>query len=407
VSYKGKGRLGDLFTNRREKGYPGLPTLSVTLNDGLVNREDLVRRQDTNLEPEEHLLVKPGDIAYNMMRMWQGAFGLADREGLVSPAYVVLKPKDGINPLYVSYLFETRRMAYLFWAYSYGLTEDRLRLYFDDFRRIPATLPSFDKQTTYVEALEAWDKAIMVARRLAEAATATRRALIRELASGVRRVGSFREPWKECRLGDICSFSRGYTYGSDTYANSITRNAFLTLKSVAKGGGFNSRGLKFITNKVDERFSARPGDLLCAVTDVTRDAPVVGAPLLIPEDLRDYDQVCFSMDLVKLTVSTDISNAFLYFLLQIPDIRRRARALASGSTVLHLDLQGYKKVKVRIPEQLAEQEKIARILLLAETSERQAIEYLAGLQKERLALLQSLCAPRAASASLESKGDMG
>ena len=74
MTYSGNRRLGDLFSSRREKGRPGLPTLSVTLNDGLVNREDLDRKQETNLAPEEHLLVKPGDIAYNMMRMWQGAF---------------------------------------------------------------------------------------------------------------------------------------------------------------------------------------------------------------------------------------------------------------------------------------------------------------------------------------------
>ncbi len=54
-------RLGDLFESRREKGRAGLPLLSVTMNDGLVDRDDLERRQDTSLSPEEHLLVKPGD----------------------------------------------------------------------------------------------------------------------------------------------------------------------------------------------------------------------------------------------------------------------------------------------------------------------------------------------------------
>lgn len=397
MTYTGNRHLGDFFTSRRERGRPGLPTLSVTLNDGLVNREDLARKQDTNLTPEDHLLVKPGDVAYNMMRMWQGAFGLADREGLVSPAYVVLKPREGINSKYVSYLFETRRMAYLFWAYSYGLTEDRLRLYFDDFRHIPATLPSFEKQTTYVEAIATWDKALVVAKRLLEVTTIIRKTLVSELASGIRRMDSFSEPWRECRLGDICSFSRGYTYESETYADSISTNAFLTLKSIEKGGGFNSRGLKFLTNKVDERFSVKQGDLLCAITDVTRDAPVVGAPLLITEDLDAYDQVYFSMDLIKLSVSSDVQNAFLYFLLQTPEIRRRVRSLASGSTVLHLDLHGFKKVKISIPKQLDEQNQIVRTLLMAESSEKLIKRNLTVLQAERQALLQSLCATRSPS----------
>ena len=100
--------MGDLFESRRERGRPGLPLLSVTMNDGLVDREDLDRKQDSALAPEEHLLVKPGDIAYNMMRMWQGAFGLAHKEGLVSPAYVVLQPKQHTFPGYFARLFRTR-----------------------------------------------------------------------------------------------------------------------------------------------------------------------------------------------------------------------------------------------------------------------------------------------------------
>src|SRR5438309_10076626 len=100
-------KLGHLFQNRRSRGEAGLPTLSVTLNGGLVRRDSLDRKMDTNLTPEEHLLVRKGDIAYNMMRMWQGASGLADHDALISPAYVVLEATEGIDPLFASYFFKT------------------------------------------------------------------------------------------------------------------------------------------------------------------------------------------------------------------------------------------------------------------------------------------------------------
>src|SRR5437870_12603788 len=95
--------FGALFKNRRERGAAGLPTLSVTLDRGLVLRDSLDRKTETNLSPHEHLLVRKGDIAYNMMRMWQGASGLAGFDALVSPAYGVLQPKSGIDPLFASY----------------------------------------------------------------------------------------------------------------------------------------------------------------------------------------------------------------------------------------------------------------------------------------------------------------
>jgi len=115
---------------------------------------------ETNLSDEEHLLVRKDDIVYNTMRMWQGASGLADRDGLLSPAYVVLAPKKGIDPLYASYLFKSSRFIYLFWAYSYGLTSDRLRLYFNDFKSIPVNIPPLPEQIKTGNILSTWDKAI-------------------------------------------------------------------------------------------------------------------------------------------------------------------------------------------------------------------------------------------------------
>ena len=79
MRYDGSTTLGCLFSLSREKGKAGLTTFSVTLQNGLVNRESIDRKTDSSLAPEDHWLVKDGYIAYNMMRMWQGASALARR----------------------------------------------------------------------------------------------------------------------------------------------------------------------------------------------------------------------------------------------------------------------------------------------------------------------------------------
>jgi len=207
VTYAGNYRLGDLFSSRREKGRAGLPTLSVTLNDGLVTRDDLDRKQDTNLSPEEHLLVKPGDIAYNMMRMWQGAFGLADCEGLVSPAYVVLEANAGVDPQYASYLFETKRMAYLFWAYSYGITDDRLRLYYPDFAQIRVTVPPRQVQKRLSSVLLTWDRAEAVIQKLIANSQMQKAALATQLLTPGDR--TLRKMSRHKRLRDLVDIEYG------------------------------------------------------------------------------------------------------------------------------------------------------------------------------------------------------
>lgn len=158
--------LGDFFSNRQEPGRPGLPVMSVTMNDSLVLRDELDRRTESTLRPDQHLLVRQGDIAYNMMRMWQGACGLAEGDGIVSPAYVVLEPKPNIDSRFAYHWFKSARMIHLFWAYSHGLTEDRLRLYFDAFAEIPVRPPSLERQHRIAAVLDAWDQAISQAEHL-------------------------------------------------------------------------------------------------------------------------------------------------------------------------------------------------------------------------------------------------
>lgn len=171
-------RLGDYFVQRQEAGRAGLPTLSVTLNDGLVLRSQLDRRTESALAPESHLLVRAGDLVYNTMRMWQGACGVADRDGLVSPAYVVMAPQPGINSRFAYHWFKTDRMLHLLWAYSHGITDDRLRLYADDFASIPVMPLALDQQRTWAAALDHCDEEISRTERLIEAKRRRKAALV-------------------------------------------------------------------------------------------------------------------------------------------------------------------------------------------------------------------------------------
>jgi len=195
--------LGELFKNRREPGQADMPLMSVTMNDGLVDRESLDRKTDSELTSEGHLLVRAGDIAYNMMRMWQGASGMAEHDAIVSPAYVVLAPTTDIDPLFASYWFKSSRMIYLFWAYSYGITGDRLRLYYKDFARIPVTLPPKSRQTQIGKALSAWDREIEAVRKLITAKRRLKQALAQQLLTGRHRIPKFHDPWTRFEFGAI------------------------------------------------------------------------------------------------------------------------------------------------------------------------------------------------------------
>ena len=152
--------------------------MSITMHDGVVDREDLGRRVESELTPEEHLLVRKGDIAYNMMRMWQGVSGLAAIDCLVSPAYVVVTPKKSIDPLYASYLFKNPEVIRLFHRYSQGLANDRLRLYFEQFAEIPIRIVTqVEEQKRIAGFLAACDRRITAAQNYLERSLSLKRAI--------------------------------------------------------------------------------------------------------------------------------------------------------------------------------------------------------------------------------------
>lgn len=178
-------KLGDAFVPRKEAGEPGLPLVAVTMHNGLVARETIERRMETNLTHEQHLLVREDDIAYNMMRMWQGVFGRAHFDCLVSPAYVVVQPTGVISSSYAEYLFKHPATIHRFHLFSQGITDDRLRLYYEQFAPIRVRVPrSLDDQSKIVSLLNTLDSRSTSARKELEQLNATKAALSQSLLTG-------------------------------------------------------------------------------------------------------------------------------------------------------------------------------------------------------------------------------
>ncbi|MFP4451960.1 MAG: restriction endonuclease subunit S, partial [Desulfobacterales bacterium] len=216
-------RLGDVFEKRNAHGTDEAPVFSVSQEHGLVPRGSLERRVESNLSASDSLLVEPGDIAYNMMRMWQGAVAVSRETCIVSPAYVVCRPvPDYCNSDFMLLFFKSRLGLNKLWSYSYGIVDDRLRLYFKDFALVPAPLPSLPEQEAIAEVLECWDKAIRVYEQKIEKKRNIKKGLMRHLLTGRRRLPDFDsalgagnseviipEGWKEVRLSDIVSIAYG------------------------------------------------------------------------------------------------------------------------------------------------------------------------------------------------------
>ena len=146
--------VGEIFEQVTEKGFSELPILSVTISGQIVRRVSLERHVSDDTGEGKYIRVLPGDLAYNTMRLWQGAIGVVREEGLISPAYTVVRLVDRRHPIdYFASLFRSPRMLTEYRRYVKGVASDRWRLYFKDLSSIQLQLPAPEKTAEIAERL--------------------------------------------------------------------------------------------------------------------------------------------------------------------------------------------------------------------------------------------------------------
>ena len=201
--------LGDSFKERTEKNREDLPLLSLGEN-GLAYQSETMRKDNSNADKSKYLRVALGDIAYNTMRMWQGRCVFVDKEGIVSPAYTVCQPREGIDSMFHYYLFKTHNMIGKFHQNSQGLVNDTLNLKFEAFSKIKYFLPpTLAEQQKIAECLMAIDGQISVQSQKVEALKEKKKGMMQQLfpqnceTTPRLRFPGFTGEWVEKKLRDI------------------------------------------------------------------------------------------------------------------------------------------------------------------------------------------------------------
>ena len=173
-------KIKDIFDERSEKGFLDLELLSVTLNDGVIKRSEIKSKDNSNENKSNYKHVLPGDIVYNSMRMWQGASGVSPYEGIVSPAYTILIPKN-VYSKYFGYYFKTNEMVYQFKKYSQGLTSDTWNLKYPLISEIKIKIPSIEEQKEITNVFEIMDEKIKILQNNIDELTTFKKGLLQQM----------------------------------------------------------------------------------------------------------------------------------------------------------------------------------------------------------------------------------
>ncbi len=134
-------KLGRLFFESNERS-SSMEILSVSVAKGIYPASESDRDTNPGASLVNYKVVHKGDIVYNSMRMWQGAVGSSDYDGIVSPAYVVARPAIELDTTCFGYLLKRPEMLYKYLCDSQGNSKDTQTLKFNRFADIEVTMPA-------------------------------------------------------------------------------------------------------------------------------------------------------------------------------------------------------------------------------------------------------------------------
>lgn len=358
-------RLGDIYTERNEKGEDSLPILSVSIHSGVsdteADDESLGKHVKRSEDKSLYKKVYPGDLVFNMMRAWQGAIGTVKNMGMVSPAYICAIPNERVYPAFMNYLMRTAAMIGTINRQSYGVTDFRKRLYWDSFANIKCALPCIDEQVRIYEFLEQLDGLIdSIDQEIVSLQRQKKESMSRVFSRNVRFKsddGCEYPEWENITIGDFGEFFGGLSgKGKDDFNHGDGR--FVTYMNVYKNTFADKDGVTAVEVQPNEKQNhIQYGDIM--FTQSSENVEEVGLSSVWIHDTTPFmNSFCMALRPHKLK---DMDIYYLGYVFRSDEVRKQIMMQGQGISRINLAASRIKDVTFPVPS-LSEQKKIGQFL---------------------------------------------
>lgn len=139
-------------TERNGDDPPG-PLLSISEYRG-VELNTRTEGQQASLDVSKYRVVRPGQLAANMMWLNHGGLGVSSLTGYISPDYKAFWISDRFEPRYVHHLFRSSRYIDYFAAIATGVRPNAQRVTKTVLDATPVPLPPLDEQIRIADKLD-------------------------------------------------------------------------------------------------------------------------------------------------------------------------------------------------------------------------------------------------------------
>ena len=368
----------DIFRNHTNKKHNGeFQVLSSTQDRGIIPRSEV----DIDIKYDEENIgsykkVEAGDFVISL-RSFQGGIEYSEYEGLVSPAYTVLKATKPISDNYYRAYFKTPDFISRLNGAVYGIRDGK-QIGFEDFGELAVHYPPLAEQQKIADILATCDRVIELKQQLLEEKRRQKQWLMQKLLSESSAVN-------EIPLSNLCStICDGDWIESKDQSESGIR--LIQTGNVGVGRYLDKEGrARYISEDTFKKLNCTEvfaGDIL-----LSRLPDPIGRACMVP-NLSTRAITAVDCTILRFK-DADVAEFFLQYATS-NEYFNKISILAGGSTRTRISRKEIEKLLIPVPTSKTAMQKISKGLSLADQEISSLEQELAAWQQKKKALMQLL-----------------
>ena len=161
-------KIQDTFDNISIKNCPNMTILTIIQGHGTIPRNQSNRNIIFDEEKSRtYKMVNKKDFIIHL-RSFEGGLEMSNHNGIVSPAYTIIRGKDIVIPLFFKYYFRTNKFINSILSKSVEGIRDGKQISYNQLKDFYIPIPSIEEQTKIANFLSLIDRKIELQEKLVE-----------------------------------------------------------------------------------------------------------------------------------------------------------------------------------------------------------------------------------------------
>lgn len=229
-------------------------------------------------------------------------------------------------------------------------------------------VPPVDEQKKIAEILTSVDKVIELTEIEIEKLKNLKKGMMQDLLTkGIGHtkfkespIGKIPIGWETVKLKEVCDIKHGYAFEGEYFRNDPKEYILLTPGNFHVDGHlYFGSNTKFYEGPIPDGYILENGDLLCVMTDLTKDMAILGNAII----LENSRKVLHNQRIGKFLIKNDrITKDYLALQLNYEFVQKVVKDTSTGTTVRHTSPSKILSCHIPIPSDLKEQELIVKAI---------------------------------------------